>query len=423
MEANRILIDIPLILTKGKKVLSLNDFWASYQTNQVDNSHANVSHFPLPRRNIRRHNSTFGQEQENKTLSAEFSTAFKEHIMKNASTLTTLDLKCKKVFAAKELQQVLECLPQLPKMECLDCEGFLLDNSTFTQLVNAIHEHPSIVKLCLSKKLCTESQLKELSILVSDKKTLKLVDSTGAKLGSVYTNYDVYNAEKAKAYLDGMRTTVKVALKCYKEDHRGLSPGFIVDLGAGTGQDAINLLEEGVQKLWAVDSNKGAIEILKKNIPKNKKWLIECFLEEWAPLTEHVDLFTASYTFPYRKQSIFNAFWQKVVDAIEPGGYVAGQFFGPLTKREPDPGMSYHTESQLKELLEKDFIIKYFKAGDEPKLHGGDVPPWGTLYHVVAKKIKKIAPPPIAPLVAPPIAVPMVPPFGLKDFLKQWFPF
>ena len=50
--------------------------------------------------------------------------------------------------------------------------------------------------------------------------------------------------------------------------------------------------------------------------------------------------------------------------------------------------MTYHSEAEIKEMLKPDFDLLFFKA-EEPgtrRIYGGATPPWGILYHFVARK-------------------------------------
>jgi hypothetical protein len=97
-----------------------------------------------------------------------------------------------------------------------------------------------------------------------------------------------------------------------------------------------------------------------------------------------VDLLHASLSLPFCPPEHFDAFWLKVVDAVKPGGLFAGQFFGVRDSWANEPDMTFHTEEQVRRMLE-DFEIKYFHERDED----GDAvsgPKHWHVFTVIAKK-------------------------------------
>lgn len=186
-------------------------------------------------------------------------------------------------------------------------------------------------------------------------------------------------------------TTVEV-MKYFEMDY-GQLPKSVLDFGCGVGQDTIPLAKLGCANILAIDADEEALELLKSRLPVELESHVSLinspFLE--TEIKEPVDVFIAGYTWPYRRPLDFAACWKKSISSVKVGGYIAGQFFGPFSNREPDLCMTYHTEEQIRDLLKDNFEIVSFKKepeGSDFKIFGGAEAPWGNLYHVVAKRIK-----------------------------------
>jgi len=72
----------------------------------------------------------------------------------------------------------------------------------------------------------------------------------------------------------------------------------------------------------------------------------------------------ASYSLPFCSPEHFDAFWAKIVNAIKSGGRLAGQLFGVRDSWANEPDMTFHTEEQVRKMLEN-FEIEYFREMDE----------------------------------------------------------
>lgn len=266
-----------------------------------------------------------------------------------------------------------------------------LSDAEFTKLKEIVINTASIKTIVITKSLFKDSQLEGLQAFVSANKGVKVIDSTGQRVGPVYMDWHQYNLDKANAHENGMRiTTIKALEEIQKEGK--LHSLRVLDFGAGTGQDSIPLVKLGCQEILAVDGDLEALEILKSHVPDDLKSHVTCVHTAFIKLDvpKPYDLLVSSYTWPYRPPSDFPACWKKCVEVVKEEGYIAGQFFGP--PKEIDPGLTFHTEQQIRDLLAPDFDIVYFvkiPEGTKLPLYGGadnSAPPWGDLFHVVARK-------------------------------------
>lgn len=314
-----------------------------------------------------------------------------------------LDMSCRVITApilnAQDLQPSMTAANSMTRLRKVDLSGQRFDSGAFECIIEMIKSHPGVKELHVSKSLLTEDQRKQLIELtgINELKGLKFITSEGEQLGSVHTNWDIYAEEKRNSYLNGMRETTRQALDFIVSEY-GRPPAFTLDFGAGTGIDTINLAIENCPQIWAVDGDDTSLIFLQDSVRELEKSggplksEITCINAPFITLEvpEPVELLVSSYTWPYRRPSDFPDCWKKCVDIVKIGGYISGQFFGPLTGEAPDPGMTYHTEEELRQLLSEHFELVWFRKepeGGDFKIFGGEKPAWGDLYHIVAKRI------------------------------------
>lgn len=266
----------------------------------------------------------------------------------------------------------------------LELQGFLFDTDRFQALIRFLTSATQLTKLKVSKSLLDSEQTAKILSTTNGNllKGLKIQDEQGKRFGNAYTDWHEYNMSK-KA-LCKLNDTTEEALKRFPT-----LPSHVIDFGCGTGQETMALLHMGCRSVVAIDGDREAMEIL---CGRASHYLSQGILQTYrGPFLEYnpdqkADLFIASFTWPYRPPEDFAACWNHCLANITPGGWIAGHFFGcPVVS---DSGMTYHTEEELLDLLKADFdeiSIKVKKNENQPVL-GGNVPPWGTLFHVVAKK-------------------------------------
>lgn len=281
--------------------------------------------------------------------------------------------------------------PQLEMMAGrLDFSDQSFTKEEFSLLVQKITKKSQsanrpIKEIVFTKSLLTENQIECIQALVSSIKTFKILDSEGDRIGSLICNWSPYNQDKENASTFGMRKTTTKAIESFKQEF-GRLPDEILDFGAGTGQDAIPLLKIGCPHLIALDADKEALDILVKNVPLELKQCITCLSVPFKNYsTEKLfNFINSSFSWPYRPTEEFPLFWKKTVELLAPNGYIAGHFFGQPAK--PEPGMTYHSEGDIKNLIKDDFDLIWFSQEENAEIYGGDIPAWGILYHIVAKR-------------------------------------
>lgn len=272
----------------------------------------------------------------------------------------------------------------------IDVANTIIEDKEFNELLKTIREE-NIKELIVTASLLTQNQIDALQLCAAECKGLRIISNDGKPVGNLFTNWAPYLEEKKGIHhISEMYESTRIALELFQKDY-GHLPQLVLDFGCATGQDTIPLVLLGCQHVIAVDADEQALNILKSNLPIHLSPFVQCMNRPFKELEidKRVDFFISAFTFPYRCPKDFPSCWEKCINSMVPGGYLSGQFFGPKANKPPEIGMTYHTESEVRALLEKDFSILWFKI--EPKdsqfeVFGGSEPAWGDLYHFVAKK-------------------------------------
>jgi len=137
-----------------------------------------------------------------------------------------------------------------------------------------------------------------------------------------------------------------------------------IDLGCGDGTETAWLLSRGWSVL-AVDGTHAAIKRLMGKVPQDVQVRLQTQVAKFEDVTlPQTDLIHASLSIPFCHPSQFPALWEKITNALNPGGRFAGQFFGVNDSWADESDMTFHTEEQVHTMLGK-FEIEYFHEPDE----------------------------------------------------------
>lgn len=124
------------------------------------------------------------------------------------------------------------------------------------------------------------------------------------------------------------RPTLLRALDGFAAERQG--PGLLaVDVGCGTGRDALVLLRAG-WRVWALDAEAAALAELKQRAAAEALPGLEAVqgrLEDTAVPNCH--LLNASFVLFACPPRLFAAAWERLLGGLLPGGRFAGQFLGP----------------------------------------------------------------------------------------------
>lgn len=179
------------------------------------------------------------------------------------------------------------------------------------------------------------------------------------------------------------RDTLLAALDAFRAE--GLTDGFAMDLAAGEGRDALELLARG-WRVEATDNHPDAFPLLWPRVPEALQPRLTTVLADFTETqVKDCDLVNASFALPFCAPPNFPELWRKIVAAIRPGGRFAGQFFGDRDTWASIPGRTHHSKDAMLHLL-RGFDIEMLR--EEERDEGPDVrnPKHWHLFHVVAKK-------------------------------------
>ena len=132
--------------------------------------------------------------------------------------------------------------------------------------------------------------------------------------------------------------------------HWEQAPGLALDLGCGAGRDSLELLRRGWRVL-AVDVEPQAIERLLAQVPPEQAAALQtrCARFEAIELPP-AELVNSSFALPFCPPAAFAGLWQRIEQALVPGGLFAGHFFGEHDDWA-SPDLTLHSRAQLQALL------------------------------------------------------------------------
>ncbi len=158
-----------------------------------------------------------------------------------------------------------------------------------------------------------------------------------------------------------------------------------IDLGCGDGTETAILLERGWNVL-AIDGEPAAIRHLMEKVPAENRDRLQTQVAKFNEVVlSSVDLIHASLSIPFCEPQHFPALWHKIENAIRPGGRFAGQFFGVRDSWAVNTDMTFHTEDQVRAMLET-FEIESFQEMDEDGNAVSGPKHWH-VFTVIARKV------------------------------------
>lgn len=125
-----------------------------------------------------------------------------------------------------------------------------------------------------------------------------------------------------------------------------------VDLGCGSGTDALALLARG-WAVTAVDRDEAGLALLRERVPAASAGRVTITCGGFADVAlPPADLVHAGFSLPFCAPGDFAAVWAGIRQALLPGGVFAGQLFGPRDSWAASPRMSFHGAQQVSQLLD-----------------------------------------------------------------------
>jgi SAM-dependent methyltransferase len=153
-----------------------------------------------------------------------------------------------------------------------------------------------------------------------------------------------------------------------------LGPGdgrLAVDLGCGDGTDSLALLDRGWSVL-AIDVEPAGLGALEARIPATVAGRVRILRSSFADtVLPPAHLIHAGFSLPFCPPGQFRAVWAQVRGALVPGAIFAGQLFGTRDTWAGDPGMTFHTRAEVRNLLAGLEILELHESERDGEAYSG----------------------------------------------------
>jgi tellurite methyltransferase len=178
------------------------------------------------------------------------------------------------------------------------------------------------------------------------------------------------------------RRTLVTALDRFGTEAAG---SLAVDLGCGDGRDVIEMLRRG-WRVVAVDNEPEALKRLQTRPlpPDHDLTPIQARLEE-VPLPLGLRLVNSSFAMPLCEPEAFHQLWERIRDALPPGGRFSGQWYGPRDSWAGRPGMTFVSRDDALALLAGLDLEMFEEEEDDGVTPRGNAKNWH-IFHIVARK-------------------------------------
>jgi len=168
-------------------------------------------------------------------------------------------------------------------------------------------------------------------------------------------------------------------------DAEAAAPGLAVDLGSGSGRDAVELLRRGWRVL-AIDAQASAMDKLRSRLDAAALDRLQAQVAPYHEATwPAVELINSSFALPLCPRARFLPLWRRIVATLQPGGRFAGQFYGDRDDWNGDPTLTHLTRAEAEDLLRGLEIEHFVEEEDDSVNPRGKAKHWH-IFHIVARK-------------------------------------
>ena len=165
----------------------------------------------------------------------------------------------------------------------------------------------------------------------------------------------------------------------------GAAGSLAIDLGCGDGRDVIEMLRRGWHVV-AVDSEPEALRQLQaRDLPEGHDLTPVLARFEEVPLPLGVRLVNSSFAMPLCEPDAFHRLWERIREALPPGGRFSGQWYGPKDSWSGRPGLTFLERDAALALL-RGFEVEMFEEEEtDGETRKGNTKHWH-IFHIVARK-------------------------------------
>lgn len=159
-----------------------------------------------------------------------------------------------------------------------------------------------------------------------------------------------------------------------------------IDLGCGSGRDIAELLRRG-WTVVAVDAEPEALRQLnERKFPGGERVTPVLSRFEDVPLPIGCSLVNSSFAMPLCEPQKFHELWQRIAEALPPGGRFSGQWYGPRDSWVGRPGMTFVSREEAERLL-SGFDLELFEEEETDGTTPRGKPHHWHIFHIVARKL------------------------------------
>ena len=156
-----------------------------------------------------------------------------------------------------------------------------------------------------------------------------------------------------------------------------------LDIGAGALKDTRYLLNQG---FWVTAIDKSPLMVQEaKALGSNKVQAFTTSFEDFAFPKNEYDIASAMFSLPFTEPTHFEVVFNRIKDSLKKGGIFCGQFFGLNDEWSKNPRMTFHSETQVKELL-NDLELILFEEIEEDSTTANGTPKHWHIFHIIGKK-------------------------------------
>jgi len=183
------------------------------------------------------------------------------------------------------------------------------------------------------------------------------------------------------------RDTLLFALDRFDAEEGDNRQRLAVDLGAGGGRDAVEMLRRGWRVLAIDAAPESAVAIRgRADLPPDVQLETQTARFEDADWPA-CDLVNSSFALPICAPDDFPGVWARIVNSLKPGGRFAGQFYGD---RDSWAGhrdnVTFHSRAELDARLAGLEVEMLEEEEDDSTTPRGETKHWH-IFHIVARKL------------------------------------